>query len=276
MDPKYDVCFAGEILQGQDSSAVKLNIAKLFKADEATLNKLFSGKTQLLKRGCDRETALKYKKAIEQAGAKPLIRAHSDAEKPAPAIPEKPPAAKMTAAERIALLAGAPDAGPSSDRSGSPTAKAPAGPGASAETDGAFDLAPPGADVLRPEERAAATPVDVDTSTISLMETGTDLSDPTAKTGPVPDISHLSMGEVGDNIPTLPSSLQAVSPDISGISLSPEDSDFSDCAPTPAGEPELDLSTLDLAPSGADLLEDAYRKADDTTAPVTDHLELKD
>ena len=276
MDPKYDVCFAGEILQGKDSSAVKLNIAKLFKADEATLNKLFSGKTQLLKRGCDRETALKYKKAIEQAGGKPLIRAHSDVAKPAPAIPEKPPAAKMTAAERIALLAGAPDVTSSEDSFGSSTEPAPESPGARAEVDSAFDLAPPGADVLRPEERADTTPVDVDTSTMSLMETGTDLSDATATPGAAPDIGHLSMGEVGDDIPTLPSSLQTVSPDISGISLSPEDSDFSDCAPTPPQEPDLDLSTLDLAPSGADLLEEAYRKEDDTTAPVTDHLQLKD
>ncbi|MEH6567668.1 MAG: hypothetical protein V7709_01245 [Halioglobus sp.] len=275
MDPKYDICFAGEILQGQDSSAVKLNIAKLFKADEATLNKLFSGKTQLLKRGCDRETALKYKKAIEQAGGKPLIRAHSDIEKPAPAIPDKPPAAKMTAAERIALLAGAPDVASSGNGTRSST-EPPGGPGARAEVDDAFDLAPPGADVLRPEERTDATPAEVDTSTMSLMEVGTDLSDATAAPGVAPDISHLSMGEVGDDIPTLPASQQTVSPDISGISLSPEDSDFSDCAPTPAQEPDLDLSTLDLAPSGADLLEDSYRKEDDATAPVTDHLQLKD
>ena len=169
-----------------------------------------------------------------------------------------------------------PDVTPSQDRFGSSAEPAPASPAAHTEVDSAFDLAPPGADVLRPEERADTNPVDVDTSTMSLMEAGTDLSDASATPGAAPDIDHLSMGEVGDDIPTLPSSQQAVSPDISGISLSPEDSDFSDCAPTPPGEPDLDLSTLDLAPSGADLLEEAYRKEDDATAPVTDHLQLKD
>ena len=276
MDPKYDVCFTGEILQGHDASAVKLNIAKLFKADEATLNKLFSGKTQLVKRACDRETALKYKKAIEQAGAKPLIRAHSAIEEPAPVAAEKPPATKMTAAERIALLAGAPDVAPAGDALGNATEPAAQGPGTGTAVDGIFDLAPHGADILRPEERADTTPVVVDTATMSLLETGADLSDSNDSHAAAPDISHLSMGAVGEDIPTLPSNQQTVSPDISDISLSPENSDFSDCAPAPQEEPNLDLSALDLAPSGADMLADTYRKEDHATAPGTDHLQLKD
>ncbi len=147
MDPLYDVCFAGEILQGQDLDTVKLKFAKLFNADDATLEKLFGGKTQLLKRGCDKATALKYKKAIEQAGAKPVIKKSaenpsSESPQPASQAPQPAPAAaKLTAAERIALLAGAPDVS------------------AATETDdgsASFDLAPAGADVLRPEERPTA------------------------------------------------------------------------------------------------------------------------
>jgi hypothetical protein len=274
MDPKYDVCFAGEILQGQDRSAVKRNLAKLFNADDATLDRLFNGNTQLLKRGCDRQTALKYKKAIETAGAKPLIRAHSGdstAPEPSPAR-AAPPAAKMTAAERIALLAGAPDVTPSGDTVGNSAESAQD----AADIDATFDLAHAGADVLRPEERPTPPPIDIDTSTMSLLEPGSDLSEPKDTHTPAPDVSHLSMGDVGDDIPTLPRSQQIVSPDISGISLSPEDSDFSDCAPAAQQEPDLDLSALDIAPSGADMLEETYRKEDDTKAPVTDHLQLED
>ena len=275
MDPKYDVFFAGEILQGQDRSAVERNLAKLFNADDATLGRLFNGKTQLLKRGCDRQTALKYKKAIETAGAKPLIRAHSSdsaAAEPSPATPQPPPTAKMTSAERIALLAGGPDVTPSGDTAGNSAEPAIDG----ADIEAAFDLAPTGADVLRPEERTAHPPVDIDTSTMSLLEAGANLSETKDTHTAAPDISHLSMGDVGVNIPTLSTSQQILSPDISSISLSPEDSDFSDCAPAAQREPDLDLSALDIAPSGADMLEETYRKEDDTIPPVTDHLQLED
>ena len=53
MNALYDVCFAGELCQGQELSAVRRNIQKLFNAGPDTLDKLFSGKTQLVKRRCD-------------------------------------------------------------------------------------------------------------------------------------------------------------------------------------------------------------------------------
>ena len=79
---------------------------------------------------------------------------------------------------------------------------------------------------------------------------------------------------MGEDIPTLPSSVQNLSPDISGIELSAEHSDFSDCAPPAAQTPQLDLSALNLAPSGADMLEEEYRKKPDAEPPSTDHLKL--
>ncbi len=106
------------------------------------------------------------------------------------------------------------------------------------------------------------------------MPVGVDLSDVTEATATAPDVTHLSMGEVGEDIPTLAQPQENVSPDISAISLSPEDSDFSDCAP--AAELELDLSAIELAPSGADLLEGQYRKENDEVPPKTDHLSLED
>lgn len=256
MDPLYDVCFAGEILENRELSAVRLKLARLFKAEEATLDKLFSGTTQIVKRGCDRETALKYKKAMEQAGAKAIVRASTQGESSPAATGTKE---ATSAAERIARLAGAPDT-------------AQARPASTAGGD--ITVAPPGSDVLRPDERASESSAEIDTSAIELMDSGVDLSDGSAEPPPAPDTSHLSMGEVGEDIPTLPSSAEPLSPDISGIALSPANTDFSDCAPPAAAAPDLDLSSLDLAPSGADMLEEAYRPQEDAEAPATDHLEL--
>jgi hypothetical protein len=268
MDPLYDVCFAGEILENQELSAVRLKLARLFKAEEATLDKLFSGTTQIVKRGCDRETALKYKKAMEQAGAKPIVRANPQDES-SPAATGAGEAA--SAAERIARLAGAPDVAPGGPVSASASSEQGSPP---QETAGDMTVAPPGSDVLRPEERASESSAEIDTSAIELMESGVDLSDGRGEAPPAPDTSHLSMGAVGDDIPTLASGAEPLSPDISGIALSPANSDFSDCAPPPAAAPDLDLSSLDLAPSGADMLEEAYRPQEDAEAPATDHLEL--
>ena len=71
MDARYSIYFAGELLDGHDRATVRAGLAKLFNADEATLDKLFSGKAQMIKRGCDKATALKYKQAMERAGAQP-------------------------------------------------------------------------------------------------------------------------------------------------------------------------------------------------------------
>jgi hypothetical protein len=38
----------------------------------------------------------------------------------------------------------------------------------------------------------------------------------------------------------------------------------------------LDLSELNLAPEGAELLDEEYRKHDQATAPATDHIALED
>lgn len=237
----YDVCFAGEILEGQGLSAVRTNLASLFKADEATLNRLFSGKTQLIKRGCDRKTAQRYKSAMEQAGAKAIVRTNPESVKTVPPDLNRP------------------DEKPSAGGIG-----------------GDIELAPPQSDVLRPEERSPPVSVEIDTSGIEVMEPGVDLSDGGEEPPPAPDTSHLSMGELGADIPTPASTVELLSPDISGIALSPENTDFSDCAPPPVASPEFDFSGLVLAPGGTDLLDAAYRQQQDFPVPPTDHLELED
>ena len=238
MNSLYDVCFAGQLLPGQELQAVRQKIQKLFNASPETLDKLFSGKTQMVKRGCDEQTARKYQQAMERAGALAIIRA--------------------------------PDAA-------STQANSPASPGAESQTENSgLNLAPAGSEVLRPEERAVVATNEIDVSDIELTAAGSDLGEPVEATATAPDTSHLSMGEVGEDIPKLLDSSTPLKPNIDDISLSPEGTDYSDCAPPEAETPALDLSNIEIAAVGSDVLEEQYKKTGDDKAPDTDHITLKD
>ncbi|MEM1111152.1 MAG: hypothetical protein AAGI11_04530 [Pseudomonadota bacterium] len=74
MSERYNVYFQGEVAPGQSMPAVRSKLASIFNADKETLDKLFSGRPQLIKKACDKETALKFKRALEDAGAVPVVR----------------------------------------------------------------------------------------------------------------------------------------------------------------------------------------------------------
>ena len=95
MAARFDVLFAGQLLEGRDAATVRANLGRLFNADEATLDKLFSGKPQILKRDADAATAHKYQQALEKAGALAELR-------PCNAT-ETVPAAAATAAPQSGL-----------------------------------------------------------------------------------------------------------------------------------------------------------------------------
>lgn len=182
MTARFDVLFAGQLLEGRDASTVRINLGRLFKADEATLDKLFSGKPQILKRDADEATARKYQQALATAGALALLRPCADS---APAVAPGP-------------AANAPQTG--------------------------LALAPPGTDVLEPEERAAAIMPSISAPDLEVAGAGARLAEP---------------------------------------------------AP-PAPAPAVDLSQLELAALGADVLEEQYRKRDNTTPPDTSRLSLQE
>lgn len=255
MSDSFNIYFAGEIIEEHEPGQVRLRLAKLFNADDATLDRLFSGKQQLIKRSCDRETALKYKQAMERAGARPLIKRAEAGEAAAQAAPPST-AAAPSAAERIAAVAAGTD---------------PDNPGAG----GSLRLDPPGADVLRPEERAVVTPVEIDTSGLSTAAPGERLSAESAPPPPAPDTSHLTLGAVGEQIPNLDPGAPPTPPATDGISLAPEGTDFSDCAPEAPPDLNLDLSGIEVAPPGSELLEPGERKRTTPPPPATDHLSLE-
>jgi len=65
----YNIIFRGEIARGRDIREVRKNLASLFKVNNEKIEKLFSGRSVSIKKKVDQSTAMKYKAAIEKAGA---------------------------------------------------------------------------------------------------------------------------------------------------------------------------------------------------------------
>jgi len=65
----YEVTFSGEIQEGARLDEVKARVGKMFKADEVTIARLFSGKRIVIKKGLSAEAADKYSIAFTRAGA---------------------------------------------------------------------------------------------------------------------------------------------------------------------------------------------------------------
>jgi hypothetical protein len=277
MEERYNVYFAGQVKAGADAGNVRAQLAKLFNANEATLDKLFSGTPQLIKRECDRATAQKYQTAMERAGAVPVIKRAEPAAAATPPVHNSAPASKpMTAAERIAALAAAPDEVrfKQSSREAAPLSAASA-PTSVADNDG-IALAPPGTAVLRESERSTPVIREVDTSGLALDKTATRLSNVPAPPPAAPDTSHMSMGAVGESIPNLVSQAVPLSPNLDGLELSAKGTDFSDCA-APEHEPlELDLSAFAALPPGTATKEEQQRQPLPVAVPSTDHISIQE
>ena len=60
MEQRYNIYFAGQVMDGFALHSVREQLARLFNADAATLEKLFCGKPQLIKRNCERLQKIPY------------------------------------------------------------------------------------------------------------------------------------------------------------------------------------------------------------------------
>lgn len=85
---------------------------------------------------------------------------------------------------------------------------------------------------------------------------------------------NFDLAEVGADLGPPPSAPPPAAPDTSQLALAGEGGDLSDCAPEPAPAPALDLSHMELAEAGSDLLSEAERERPRAAAPDTAHLTL--
>jgi len=95
---KYRVLMTGELAQGKSIDAVKPRLAKLFKTTPEKIDELLKRNNVVIKKDADLETAQKYVRAIESAGA--VCR--MDPPAPDAKAPQQPAAAEPPAKEPAA------------------------------------------------------------------------------------------------------------------------------------------------------------------------------
>jgi hypothetical protein len=88
--PLYDIYLTGKLADDVSPALAAQRLAGLFKSTPAAMAALITGKAQLVKRGVDKTTALKYRDALQKAGCEVAFKAQSAQpaaaeEKPAPA-----------------------------------------------------------------------------------------------------------------------------------------------------------------------------------------------
>lgn len=182
-DPKYDIYFRGEILPGADAAQVKSAIAQIFKADDAKLAILFSGKVNTIKKSVDKATAAKYQQAFKKAGAKAVITLAKEEQS------SEVSAAAPVDAQQESVSTSKPDN--TSDNTSAIK---------QAIADANWDVLPSGSDLLKPDERRDIPDVDIDTSSIKVVSPFAEIEVENKPIPPAPDTSHISVAEVGEDM----------------------------------------------------------------------------
>ena len=187
--PRFDLVFSGRTVPGADSAQVRARLAALFKTDEASIERLFSGKRYVLKKGLDEAAARKYQAALDRAGAQCEL-----VQRP-PAMTIAPPGVTLVEVE--------PPATPEFDVSGFTLAEAGADvldeyprPAAPALDVSDISLAAPGEDLVEEEIVVAAPPV-VPELSVAAIGAVLDEAGPATRSRPIPKTDHLSVAPVG-------------------------------------------------------------------------------
>ena len=159
----FDVVFRGDVESGQSVMIVKEGLAKLFKADAARIEQMFSGKPVVIKSNLDEETALHYQSSLKKVGAIVEIRSNQPAD-----------LAVATDTQNSNIQGEDPQDDNLEDKSSS-QGDTPDSQESDPLEDFDFDVAPVGADVLPDGHKKEFVPADVDTSHLTVSETGSDV-----------------------------------------------------------------------------------------------------
>lgn len=198
-EQQYNILFRGDIVLGFQLGDVKLRLQQLFKADEAKINALFTGRPVVLKRNLDFAGAEKYRKALLQAGAQVEVVADNHSQPPASSVakPVGQPASLATGAREAAVAATAVPRIELSQMAATSVDSA-ARSGTKPQD---WGLSPVGANLLKPAERQAFVARDIDTRGLQLRAAGGDLLDANerprveARLQQVPDFGLAGLGE---------------------------------------------------------------------------------
>lgn len=262
-EEQFDIAFAGECLEGFDPQSVRESLRALFKASDATLDALFSGKKQRIKQRCNRETAAKFQRAMRDIGARAIVT-----RSPLTNAPTNAPTLAPTLAPTKAPTTADP-------ASANPTTTAAQQQDAGAVVGAAsLSLAPAGSDVLTDQERDRVASNEIDVSHLDVAPAGENLGPLSAPVFGEPEAPSFELLEAGTRLSEPQIQGGSAPPVLSAISLGPAEHDLSDCAPPKAAPPEFNFDGMDLADAGTPMLAEEYRDDAEGGAPDTSHLTL--
>lgn len=256
-EKRFNIIFKGEIVGGADEATVKANVAKLFKANDKVLARLFSGEPVAIKKDVDKAGAMKYRALMKKAGA--ICYAQD------PGAPLE--SAGAAQAKQTQTVVAQPNQSPSqTTKSDSPGAQntdtssdetwslAPAGSvlvepkaieGVEIPDIDSITLAPVGADVLENPEPVSFEELP-DVSGIDLAPVGADVADPVEQElVEMPDVGAIDLAPVGADVADPVEKDEPPPPDVSNISLAPVGADVTDPEPEKP-EPDVDISHIKL------------------------------
>lgn len=238
-EPRYDIFFRGECLENFNPEQVQQQVGLLFKASPEKIRQLFSGKVVALRKDIDKATTLKFKQALEKAGARIYIKAAAAA--PASTTASTSPAPQAT----------------------------------NAPTSIALNMLPVGSDLLTDDERTHIEAAELDISHIKLVSAFLE-PEPIKQPAPppAPDVSHLTTAEAGaDLLEGYHNEIPVSAPDISHISLAEAGADLASLiAEMDAPLPLPDIEHITLADVGADI--DPSEKPAPPPAPDVSYIQL--
>jgi hypothetical protein len=200
---EFDVFFDGQCLPGFEQQEVRENLQELFKANDAILDLLFSGKEQKVKGGLNEAGAKRYASALRKAGAKPLVR------------------------KRAVVQSSRTNSDPGAFKRSTNA--------------GAFDLSPVGSLILRPDEKPKITPLQVKTDHLDALEPGVYSAPQEEAITELPNTSHLRISNNSEPLGRV--ILPAKRFNLSAYQLADEGLDLSEFArpSLPMVEPTLEL-----------------------------------
>lgn len=288
----YHLVFRGEVLEGQDRSAVARRLAALLKLDAAKVRTLFSGQPVVLKRDVAKDVAARYQAAFRDAGARLRVTPADAARKgPAAGAPGsgrpgsgqpgsgqpgsgRPGSAngKPSLAQRLAAQEAAEHDAPAAAATGRPIqATLPADLDAGAD----WSVAPAEGELVSREERPVVAAVAVDVSHLSAAPPNSgsfaDVVPAPPPPPPAPDTSGLVLDAAGVDLAP-PRQVPELEVDLSALTLAEPGVDLGEDRreppPVPVPEPEFDL-----APPGSDL--ETLPEDPPPPPPDVSHLKLE-
>jgi hypothetical protein len=183
--PLFDVYLTGKLAAALDREQAAARLAQIFKAAPATMLGLLTGKPQLLKRGVDKNTALKYREALQNAGVEVAFKAQTQnpaAQSPAPvqsAPVQSDPVRNASAATQTAAPASIPPTTSATATSATPnpTQTSTATSTVSSAIGSGLTLAPAGTNVLTADEQSHVIAPAIDLSHLAVAAPGPLLED---------------------------------------------------------------------------------------------------